>query len=129
MTENQPAWDPSSRSERPRANGRVEAGPSVLTPPIGVPIPAQRPSQELPPVTPELPSVAPDPPPAPPRARRDVTTTLVCRCGHGVDEHEHFRPGRDCGTCGAEVCARFRATGGVLARLRDAVARLLRRRA
>jgi hypothetical protein len=27
-----------------------------------------------------------------------------CRCGHGADAHEHYRPGDDCGAC---RCRRF----------------------
>jgi hypothetical protein len=33
-----------------------------------------------------------------------------CRCGHDAAAHEHFRPGSDCGACGAARCGRFRAT-------------------
>ena len=32
-----------------------------------------------------------------------------CRCGHAAAAHEHFRPGSDCGACGAARCGRFRA--------------------
>ncbi|WP_375387375.1 hypothetical protein [uncultured Amnibacterium sp.] len=32
----------------------------------------------------------------------------VCVCGHTHDAHEHYRRGTDCGTCGPEVCPRFR---------------------
>jgi hypothetical protein len=32
-----------------------------------------------------------------------------CRCGHDAAAHEHFRPGSDCGACGAARCGRFRA--------------------
>lgn len=44
-----------------------------------------------------------DPPPAP--------GTTLCRCGHDAQAHEHYRPGSDCGACGAASCARFRAQG------------------
>lgn len=30
-----------------------------------------------------------------------------CRCGHGLDMHEHFRSGTDCSACGAAECGRF----------------------
>jgi len=45
--------------------------------------------------------------------------TTPCRCGHAVEAHEHFRPGSDCGACGAAQCGRFRAPGrrGLLSRL------------
>ena len=39
------------------------------------------------------------------------TQTRLCRCGHAVEAHEHFRPGSDCGACGAAQCGRFRAPG------------------
>ena len=39
-----------------------------------------------------------------------VDTTL-CRCGHGAEAHEHYRPGSDCGVCGDEQCHRFRTPG------------------
>ena len=42
--------------------------------------------------------------PAPPR-------TTVCRCGHNAQAHEHYRPGSDCGACGAAMCRRFRPQG------------------
>lgn len=32
----------------------------------------------------------------------------VCRCGHPRAVHEHWRPGVDCGACGAAVCRRYR---------------------
>jgi hypothetical protein len=32
----------------------------------------------------------------------------VCRCGHDADTHEHWRPGSDCGACGAADCPRYR---------------------
>lgn len=28
----------------------------------------------------------------------------VCVCGHERETHEHYRPGSDCGACGAEAC-------------------------
>jgi hypothetical protein len=34
--------------------------------------------------------------------------TALCRCGHEKDVHEHYRPGTDCGVCGAS-CRAFRA--------------------
>ncbi len=24
---------------------------------------------------------------------------MTCTCGHGLDAHEHYRPGLDCGRC------------------------------
>jgi hypothetical protein len=68
----------------------------------GVTVPAQR--------------TAPVTPPAPPL--RPVVVD-PCTCGHGKDAHEHYRPGTDCGVCGATTCAAFRPTerSGVLQRL------------
>lgn len=31
-----------------------------------------------------------------------------CRCGHDAQQHSHYRPGRDCGVCGAARCGRYR---------------------
>jgi hypothetical protein len=28
----------------------------------------------------------------------------LCRCGHVVEVHVHYRIGEDCGTCGRKVC-------------------------
>ena len=36
----------------------------------------------------------------------------VCRCGHVEAAHEHYRRGTDCGICGRDVCAAFRADPG-----------------
>lgn len=50
-----------------------------------------------------------------------TTTPAVCRCGHELDAHKHYRPGSDCGWCGPAGCPRFtRPTG----RLHQLVARL-----
>ena len=46
-----------------------------------------------------------------------------CHCGHSWDAHQHFRPGSDCGQCGAELCPAYRPAGGRVSLLR----RLLRR--
>jgi hypothetical protein len=32
----------------------------------------------------------------------------TCSCGHLKEAHQHYRPGSDCGQCGAEECSRFR---------------------
>jgi hypothetical protein len=54
-------------------------------------------------------AVAP-PRPAPEAAgRREAAAPARCRCGHDAAAHEHFRPGTDCGACGAQACGRFRA--------------------
>jgi hypothetical protein len=74
------------------------------------------------PPTPPAP-VEQEPPPAPevPGAS-DVPPTL-CRCGHDAAAHEHYRRGTDCGACGAQSCARFRAArrGGLRGWLRGAL--------
>lgn len=31
-----------------------------------------------------------------------------CRCGHGLDVHEHWRAGTDCADC---ACSRYRTAG------------------
>jgi hypothetical protein len=60
------------------------------------------PAEQTPPPAPEVPGAS------------DVPPTL-CRCGHDAAAHEHYRRGTDCGACGAQSCARFRAArrGGV----------------
>lgn len=50
---------------------------------------------------------------------RDVVDP--CVCGHGKVSHEHYRPGWDCGICGAAACVDFRPLGG------GAVRQVLRR--
>jgi hypothetical protein len=52
---------------------------------------------------------APSDPPAPPAQR---TVVDPCTCGHGPETHEHYRPGTDCGVCGATACSAYRARGG-----------------
>jgi hypothetical protein len=106
--------DDSVSGHRPRAGQRggrrPGSGPSVLTPPAGMPtvpagpagldvpaevvVPAQRSAPVTPPALP-LPPVVVDP----------------CACGHRKDAHEHYRPGTDCGACGATACAAFRPAG------------------
>ena len=44
-------------------------------------------------------------------ARPQIPGTDLCRCGHEAEAHEHFRPGSDCGACGAQECRRFRPQG------------------
>lgn len=93
---------------------------AVLTPPTGLPavdpaatpsIPAQR--------TPAEPVV-----PAPPA----TTDVRLCACGHPEDMHEHYRPGSDCGSCGARTCGSFRPAGESEAAPRNPLRKLLRRR-
>jgi len=87
--------------------GRSNAGSSVLTPPTGLPavpdlgtvLPTQR--QASPPVPADVP---------PPPAQRTVVDP--CRCGHGRQAHEHYRPGSDCGACGRRTCGEFRPENG-----------------
>jgi hypothetical protein len=43
---------------------------------------------------------------------RTAVVAARCRCGHDVDVHEHFRAGRDCSTCGPEVCQRYSGRPG-----------------
>jgi hypothetical protein len=49
----------------------------------------------------------------------------VCLCGHDAEAHEHYRPGSDCGVCGAVVCPRFRPDPDV-ARTDQAIDAVLR---
>jgi hypothetical protein len=64
-------------------------------------------AETLDPVAPEA-GAAPPVPLGP----EPYTQTLVCRCGHERDAHEHYRPGDDCGVCGPSRCRRYaRRTG------------------
>jgi len=90
-------------------------GPSVLTPPTGMPavpdlgesFPTQRKDSSCSPSVPAQ-------PPAPPEQR---TVVDPCVCGHGRAAHEHYRPGSDCGTCGREGCMEYRAQNGFFRQL------------
>jgi hypothetical protein len=74
-------------------------------------IPTQRTRSSEVSATPQAP---PGQPPAPPQRPAVVEP---CACGHARAAHEHYRPGTDCGACGAEGCEMFRAEGGRLRRL------------
>jgi hypothetical protein len=103
--------DDSVSGRRPRAGQRggrrPGSGPSVLTPPAGMPaVPAGSASLDAPAeVVVPAQRGAPVTPPAPPLRRVVVDP---CVCGHQKDAHEHYRPGADCGVCGATACAAFR---------------------
>jgi hypothetical protein len=98
----------SSQPDHTPAPHRRRAGrASLLTPPLGIPLFSsrpQRPADELP-----LPAQPPadDRPPVPPRPDEGLADKM-CRCGHGRTAHEHYRRGSDCGVCGATGCAAFR---------------------
>jgi hypothetical protein len=91
-----------SRRDRSRTNGL-----SVLTPPRGLP------------TLPDLETAAAE------RADiirccRQASEPVVdpCLCGHAKSSHEHYRPGWDCGTCGAVACVDYRRQdGGALRRM------------
>ena len=81
-----------------------KAGSSVLTPPVGIPaVPGQRNAS-----TSASPPVAPTTPPN--------TVVDPCVCGHAREAHEHYRPGHDCGVCGARDCADYRRADGAFRR-------------
>jgi hypothetical protein len=108
-----------SDNARPRnrttARG-AQGSSSVLTPPTGLPavddlatpdvaVPAQRSGVDAPDAgAPTAPPVAP-----PPQAPAPVG---VCVCGHEAEAHEHYRPGDDCGACGAAVCGHYTPADG-----------------
>ena len=95
MTEGRGTNVGSSNSGPARRGRQSKAASSVLTPPVGIPaVPAQR--------------QAPGTPSVRPKAVLDP-----CLCGHAREAHEHYRPGRDCGACGAHDCADYRRAGGV----------------
>ncbi len=95
---------------KPGESGASRARPAVLTPPVGIPVVPELPTQRAEPVAPSPPG--PDISPAAPTSRPRTARRTLCRCGHDADTHEHMRPGRDCGACGAELCPRFRARKG-----------------
>jgi hypothetical protein len=92
--------EPSSQPD-PTPPRRRAGRPSVLTPPLGLPVFPTR--QRRP---------APEPPP-PPDDQQDVPprdtgpTGKRCTCGHARAAHEHYRRGTDCGICGAAGCAAY----------------------
>jgi len=55
--------------------------------------------------------VEPVRPAEPERSDDGRPVATACRCGHAAEAHEHFRPGSDCGACGAQECRRFRPQG------------------
>lgn len=86
---------------------------SVLTPPTGVPVvPGQ-----APPLRDAIPSAI----------RASQALAAPCVCGHGPDEHRHWRRGSDCGTCGTGACTAYRPAVGTVRRLLRSV-RLIDRR-
>ncbi|MEU7811031.1 hypothetical protein [Pseudonocardia sp. NPDC049154] len=111
-----------SDNARPRnrttaRRGAQGSSSSVLTPPTGLPavddlatsdvaVPAQRTGTEsgTQAGAPTAPPVAP-----PPQAPASVGT---CVCGHEAEAHEHYRPGDDCGACGAAVCGHYTPADG-----------------
>lgn len=36
------------------------------------------------------------------------SSTLMCRCGHPEDTHQHYRAGDECGVCGFTGCPTYR---------------------
>lgn len=54
-----------------------------------------------------------------------VGAPVRCVCGCSRELHDHYRPGSDCGRCGASTCPGWRPPGGRLARaVRSLAARL-----
>ena len=93
----------SSNSGSAKPGRPSKPGSSVLTPPVGMPtVPRQREATSAP----LTPPIAPVTPPK--------TVIEPCVCGHARAAHEHYRPGRDCGACGAQDCAEFRRAGGAI---------------
>lgn len=93
---------PPRRRGKPRA-GECDTDVTVLTPPVGLP---------------ESPrTVGGQPPPIVGAGGRRVDPPARCVCGHARDVHEHYRPGSDCGICGAAECAAYRHSAGLLRRM------------
>ncbi len=87
----------------PRRIGRT-TGSSVLTPPTGLPV--------VPVDAGSLVERRRAGSPVPPADTDTDTGSGSCLCGHGTRAHEHWRPGSDCGVCGAAGCPTFRRHGG-----------------
>ena len=99
MTEGRGTNVGSSNSDPARRGRQSKAASSVLTPPVGIPaVPAQRGAPTAPPVAASVPP---------------EVVVAPCVCGHAREAHEHYRPGRDCGACGAHDCADYRRAGGL----------------
>jgi hypothetical protein len=95
----------------PRRERARNLGSSVLTPPTGLP------------VFPDLEKADAERADIIRCCRRQPETVLdPCVCGHAKASHEHYRPGWDCGFCGAATCMDFRPEGG--GRLRRVLRRL-----
>ena len=43
------------------------------------------------------------------RNRPDQAAEHACRCAHAHEAHIHYRSGSDCGICGPDLCAKYRA--------------------
>ena len=84
------------RRKRPRSTGSA-----VLTPPGGLP------------VFPDLAAAGAERADIIRCCRKAVRDEIdPCVCGHGRTAHEHYRPGWDCGTCGAVTCCDYRSADG-----------------
>ena len=85
----------------PRRGRPRNPGSSVLTPPTGLPI-----FPDLATADAERADII--------RSCRDVSRIEIdpCVCGHGRTAHQHYRPGWDCGLCGAVTCCDYRPVGG-----------------
>ena len=96
----------SGSSGGPARRGRPgKPGSSVLTPPVGIPaVPSSS----------EAADTVKAPPVAPPALPKVIVAP--CVCGHAREAHEHYRPGHDCGACGARGCADYRRVGGAVSR-------------
>jgi hypothetical protein len=126
-----------SDNARPRnrttSRGAQGSSSSVLTPPTGLPavddlatpgvaVPAQRTGTE------EARAAgvgAPTAPPVAPTPQAPAPAGL-CVCGHQAEAHEHYRPGDDCGACGAAVCGHYTPADGS-GKKKGLLSRLLRR--
>jgi hypothetical protein len=106
----------STSEQRPDRRGRRRSsGSSVLTPPTGMPELADLNAPTWQPPAPPVHQPTAPPVTAPP-ATVAPTAVKPCACGHGKDAHEHYRPGSDCGVCGAADCEEFRPVGGTMRR-------------
>ncbi|GAA4673222.1 hypothetical protein GCM10023215_00800 [Pseudonocardia yuanmonensis] len=126
-----------SDNARPRnrttARGAQGSSSSVLTPPTGLPavddpaapavaVPAQRTDART---SAGAGTGAPTAPPVAPPTQAPAPAG-TCVCGHAAEAHEHYRPGDDCGACGAAVCGHYTPADGS-GKKKGLLGRLLRR--
>lgn len=99
---NSPTISPTARLPIPHPDALPATPPTAIGAARGVTIPAQR---------------------SPTDQASSTGRVQACRCGHGADSHEHFRPGSNCSGC---ACGRYRTTTSLATTLSALLRRTLR---